>query len=104
MLGSGSDIYHKFYRLDSFSMIFPNAHIQKIMVLPNSHLSSVKKPQTTIGEILKFFGAIIITTKFEFGSRRKLWSSVAPSNYVPDPCFVKTGILGNRFDDIWAYI
>ena len=103
MLGAGSDINHKFSRIDYFLMMFPNAHIQKIMILTNPHLSIVKKPETTKGEIL-FFGVLILTTEFEFGSRRTLWSSVSPSNYVPAPCFGKNGITRNRFYDIWAYI
>ena len=57
--------------------MFPNAHIKKIMMLTNRHLSIVKKPETTIGEILNVFGVIILTTEFEFGPRRMLWSSVA---------------------------
>ena len=104
VLGAGSDINHKFSRLDYFLMMFPNSHIQKIVMLTNRHLIIANKLRTTIGEILKFFGVLILTTEFEFGSRRSLWSSVAPSKYVPAPCFGKTGITRNRFDDIWAYI
>ena len=66
-------------------MIFPNAHIQKFIMLTNRHLSSVKKPQTKIGEILIVYRVLIIITEFDFGSRRMLWSSVAPSKYVHDP-------------------
>ena len=59
-----------------------------------------QKPETTIGEILKLVGVLILNTEFDFVSRRTSWSSVAPSKYVPDPCFGKTGIIRNRFDDI----
>ena len=85
-------------------MMFPNAHIQKIVILNNCHLSIIKTPETKIGEILKQIDVLILATEFEFGSSRTLWSSVAPSKYVPDSCFGKTGITRNRFDDIWAYI
>ena len=104
LLGAGSDINQKFSRLDYFLMMFPHKHIQTIVMLTNRHLATVKKPQTSIGEILKFFGVLILTTKFEFGSRRMLWSIVAPSKYVPAPCFGKTGMVRNRFDDLWRYI
>ena len=73
VLGAVSDINHKFSRLDYVLMMFPNDHIQKIMMLTNRHLSSVKKPQTTIGEILKDSGVLILDTEFEFGLRRTLW-------------------------------
>ena len=75
--------------------MFPNDHIQKIMMLTNSHLSIVKKPETIHCEIQKKLSVLIFTTDFEFGSRRTLWSIVAPSKYVPAPCFGKTGITSN---------
>ena len=65
------------------------------MMITNRHLPIVKKPETSIGEILNVFDVIILTTEFEFGSRRTLWSIVAPSKYVPAPCFGKTGITRN---------
>ena len=58
-------------------------------MLTNHHLSIVKKLDTTIGEILNVSGVLILTTDFEFKPRITLWSSVAPSKYVPAPCFVK---------------
>ena len=74
------------------------------MMVTNRHLSVFKKPETKIGEILKTFGVLILTTDFEFVSRKILWTSDAQSKYVPAPCFGKIGITRNRFDDIWAYI
>ena len=53
MLGEVSDTNNKFSCIDYFLIIFPDSHIQKIMMLTNRHISIVKKSETTIGEIEK---------------------------------------------------
>lgn len=52
--------------------------------------------------MLKFFGLCILVTRFEFGSRRELWSMARPSKYIPSPVLGKTGMPRNRFDDIFT--
>ena len=54
------------------------------------------------GELLKFFGVLVLGTKFEFSDRRSLWSTTAPSKYIPAPHFGRTGMSRNRFDHIFA--
>ena len=103
VLGAVSDINNKFSCIDYFLMMFSNAHIQKIRILTNRHILIVKKPETTIGEILNCFSVLILPTEFDFVSRITLWSSVTPSKYALAPCIGKLGITRNCFDDIWAY-
>jgi Transposase IS4 len=57
-----------------------------------------------VGEILKFFGIMILCTKFEFRSRSSLWSTTSVSKYIPAPSFGTTGMSRMRFDDLWRYI
>ena len=43
-------------------------------------------------------------TRFEFGSRASLWSTFAPSKYVPAAHFGKTGMFSPRFDLLFRCI
>ena len=65
-----------------------------------------KYPPTTIGEILKWIGILILATLFEFVHRRSLWSNgtTGTNNYIPAACFGKTGMSRNRFDILWRNI
>ena len=62
------------------------------------------KPVTSRGEMLKYFGIMILSTRFEFGARRDLWSTKSSTKYIPAPAFGQTGMSRNRFDDIWSSI
>jgi hypothetical protein len=58
------------------------------------------KQLTTTGEFLKWFGLIILTTRFEFASRALLWLAIATSKFFPAPQFGGlTGMSRNRFDE-----
>ena len=53
----------------------------------------------TTGGLLKYFGIMILATRYEFGSRADLWSTTNTSKYVEAPCLgKKTGMSRNRFD------
>ena len=59
---------------------------------------------TTMGEILKWFGVLILITRFEFGSRASLWSTTSQTRFVPPPCLGETtGMSRNRFDELWRH-
>jgi hypothetical protein len=53
-----------------------------------------------MGELLKWFGVLILITRFEFGNCRDLWSDMlALSKYIPAPEFgVTTGMARHRFE------
>ena len=53
--------------------------------------------------IMAFFGVIMLATRFEFSNRADLWTSTAPSKYVPAYSFGKTGMSRNRFDVLWKF-
>ena len=84
--------------------MFPPLELQLILHQTNSQFRSAGLKETTKGEILKIFGIIILATPFEFGKRASLWSSTAPSKYVPAPNFGQTGMTRPRFDTIWKHI
>lgn len=89
-------------RLDYFMMMFPHSHLEKITRLTNIQLKKKNKKETTISEILKWFGVILLCTKYEFSSRRSLWKTTSSSAYVAAPNFGKTGMTRGRFDDLWC--
>ena len=55
--------------------------------------------------MIKFFGVIILGTRFILGSRRDLWSKTSVSRLLDSPSFQKrTGVSRNRFDALWSCI
>jgi hypothetical protein len=104
MLGPGSDVGAHRSRLDYFLLMFPPLQLNEIVRLTNIHLLKNKKKVTTIGEIIKLFGILILATRYEFGSRSSLWSINPFSKYRPAPAFGKTGMGRKRFDDLWGAI
>jgi hypothetical protein len=58
--------------------------------------------QIAIGELLQFFGILLLITRFKFGSRRELWNTTTKNRFVPCPKFGETtGMSRNRFEEIW---
>jgi hypothetical protein len=93
-------------RLCFFLLMFPPDHLLKIVALTNNQLQQKRnQADTTRGEILKFFGVIILGTRFEFNSRRDLWSTHCKSKLRDPPKFgEKTGMSRYRFDSLWSAI
>ena len=91
--------------LELFLLIFPPDHLVKILTLTNQNLLKIGKQKITKDILIKFFGIIILGTRFEFSSRRDLWSTASVSRFVEAPRFgEKTGMSRNRFDEIWSSI
>ncbi|KAI2514170.1 Transposase IS4 [Fragilaria crotonensis] len=72
--------------------------------LSNTQLDADTFAKTNTSEMLKFFGVIILTTKFKFTSRRSLWNTVATSKYRPAPHFGQTGMSRNRFEELFECV
>lgn len=84
--------------------MFPPKQLVKMLQLTNRSLVEHKKRVTTTGELLKLFGVMILTTRYEFTSRASLWSTIAPHKYMTAPAFGKTGVASNQFDDLLRYL
>jgi hypothetical protein len=87
---------------DFFMTMFPRRQLEQMVVNTSEALNKKGKSSTSTGEMLKFFGIMILATRYEFGSRRTLWSTTSPVKYIPPPAFGKTGMSKNRFDDLWS--
>jgi hypothetical protein len=103
-ISAGGDFQGSLSHLEYFLLMFPPSQlnlmhrlmieeIQKIAVANN-----VIHQDMTKGELLKFFGILILSTRFEFSARASLWSTTAPYKYVPAPAFGKKGMSRHRFD------
>ena len=82
-------------------MLFPPEQLQLILQLTHNELAMVRKKHTTAGEIVKFFGVMLLVTQFEFGSWASLWSNTYTNKYIPARSFGLTGMPWKQFDDLW---
>ena len=54
------------------------------------------------GEILQFFGVMILITRFKFGMCGSLWSPNPLTKYVPAPAIGEMTLMSkNRFKDLF---
>lgn len=73
--------------------MFTQTHLQTMACLTKKGHVATNKEKTTLGELLRFFGVLILASSmFEFQSRRSLWATTAPAKYIPAPVFGKTGM------------
>ena len=84
--------------------MFPPQRLTLTTQLASEQLRTANKSPTTTGEMMKFFGLLILIAKFEFGSRASLWSTTAPSKHIPAPQLGRTGMSRHRFDATWKAI
>ena len=75
------------HSMDYFMWMFPQKHLAFIFSYTNDAMQSSGPCLTTRGEIVKFFGPLILMTRIEIGSSRSLWSSQRSSKYLPKPQF-----------------
>lgn len=103
-LTTGHNVDKMMSRLDIFLLMFPPDHLLTIVNLTNIQLKEAMEKPTTIGEIVKFLGLILLITRFEFNSRSDLWCKKPWAKYVPAPDLGRTGMSRKRFDILWRYI
>ena len=106
---SGSYIYEgcdeatTMSRLDFFVLMFPPTQLKKTVLYTNEQLRKKGGDDISMSELMKFLGVCILITRFQFSSRRNLWSTTATSKYVPAFRLGQlTGMSRNRFDEIWS--
>ena len=104
VLVKGSESGKRMSRLDFFLLMFPPSQLTQCTLLTNIAFRKNKIKEATTGEVLKYFGILILLTKFEFNSRRDLWSNLSNHRYIPAPAMGKTGMPRNRFDEFWQHM
>ena len=91
--------------LDYFMATFPPAALKRILKLTNEKLEEAECSEMDVGDLLKFFGVLLLITRFEFGDRASLWSTTTHSPYIPAVCMGETtGMPRKRFDAIWRFL
>jgi hypothetical protein len=96
----GSDFSESRPILEYFLASFPIRHLSTIVTLTNENLISRKFTLTSPKEILKFFGVMLLMTRFTFPSRESLWQSTPRNKYIPAPNFGVTGMTRDRFRNL----
>ena len=87
-----------------FLIMFPPSQLTQCTFFTIIVLRKQKMKEIATGKILKFFGRLILMSKFEFCKRRDLWTNISKHIYVPAPALGKTGIPRNRFDLLRQWI
>lgn len=88
-----------------FLACYPMPVLMNILQQTNQQFISMGIPvPLTLGELIRYFGVVILSTRFEFSERRELWSNTPLSKYMPAPAFGKTGLSRDRFDTIHRFI
>lgn len=88
--------------LEFFMAVFPKDQLNLMVEETSKKLANAGKPKLTKGELLKWFGIMILITRFEFGERNHLWNTKAHCKYIPVPNFgEKTGMTRDRFNDLF---
>jgi Transposase IS4 len=101
---SGCNVDQRISLRNVFLQMFPPAELSIILRETNNQRQQINKRLMTKGELLKFFGVVILVTKYKFTSRASLWITSPPSKYEACPNFGQTGMSHGRLDDIWRCI
>lgn len=73
----------------------------RIAALTSINLPKDHKREVIVREILKFFGVLILGTRYEFTTRRELWSTTPRTKYLCAPAIGnRTGMSRIRFNGI----
>ena len=101
----GCDQRKELRPIDFFMAVFPKRQLSLMVEDTSVRLAMAGKPCLTKGELLKFFGILILITRFEFGERDSLWRRHSSCKYIPSANFgERTGMTRDRFNDIFRYM
>lgn len=90
---------------DYFLAMFPKPQLTRMARLTSSKLEAQGSRPTTRGELLKFFGVIILATRYEFSARADLWATKARNSCLVAPGFgERTGLPRTRVDALWSCV
>jgi len=102
--GCDNGYHHKYSELDCFMAMFPKSQLLWMVERLNANLQVAESPPTSMGELLKWFGVMLLITRFEFGERASLWSKTTNCKYVPAPDFGRTGMSRLRFELLFRHM
>jgi Transposase IS4 len=101
----GCDPHGKVSALEFFMAVFPKEQLRKMVAETSDVLQKNGHPKVTKGELLKWFGILLLITRFEFGERKDLWNTTSRCKYIPAPNFgERTGMTRDRFHTLFRYM
>lgn len=89
--------------LDYFLLMFPPEHLLDISEATTRRLQARASKPTSPGELLRFFGILVLMTRVEFGERRSLWSLEQPNPRVQQ-VNLSSDMSRHRFDELLSHI
>ena len=101
----GCDPESKIEAIEFFMALFPKEQLKMMVEKTSEKLQSNGHPKLTKGELLKWFGVLLLITRYEFGERKELWNTEARCKFIPAPNFgERTGMTRDRFHAIFRYM
>jgi hypothetical protein len=86
-----------------FTAMFPPNQLARMVEVISDRLETIEQPQLTTGELLNFFGVLILGALHEIGQRADLWKTEVGNRPLQAPAVgTKTGMPRKRFDAIWS--
>jgi len=89
--------------LSYFYSSFPMKYLAQMVDMTNENLSHRKEAGITCGEVMTFFGVLILMMMFEFGVRKNFWKTTTLNRYIK-PAGFGEAMSRNRFDSIFECI
>ncbi len=95
-LHPGMDEGASLSRLDAFRICFPIEQMKLMLTLTNMELVKKRKVATTEGELIKFFGILVLMTRLRCWNRDELWYPKDTYKYQPSFNMADTGMSKYR--------
>ena len=83
--------------------MFPLRQLSYMVDWTSNVLQEHGRRSTSQGELLRFFGVLIVMTRFKFRSRKELWRNEISNKYIPTPCFGRI-MPYSKFDDLRRFL
>jgi Transposase IS4 len=91
--------------IEFFMAVFPSKQLSLMVEQASEKLRREGKAKLTKGELLKWFGVLLLITRFEFGDRSNLWQSKSHCKFIPAANFgERTGMTRDRFHEIFRSV
>ena len=86
--------------------MFPSEQMKLMIDLTNNELRKKRRavPLITEGEMLKFFGILVLMTPVRCRDQKNLWGTRSKYKYQPTVDFGETRMTRHRWDDILSAI
>ena len=72
--------------------------------LTNLNVAKEGLEPTTLGELVKFIGILVMMTRVKVRVRRDLWNTSARSRYLPAYNFGSMEMSRHRWEQLWKHI